>query len=129
MLRICRLPSETLFDHTWALRKVDIGEQVDHLAYATSSGTYVLGTSHSANFKLPEDDELHPDWRNEGMSFVVTYMRMLTGLVISFLPEVRQCSLKVVSPRTWTVIDRCAPKQLANEFPNTYTFLLREATH
>ncbi|RLL99794.1 mRNA cleavage and polyadenylation factor subunit [Aspergillus turcosus] len=90
VLRICRLPSETLFDYTWALRKVDIGEQVDHLAYATSSGTYVLATSHSANFKLPEDDELHPDWRNE---------------VISFLPEVRQCSLKVVSPRTWTVID------------------------
>ncbi|KAF7117248.1 hypothetical protein CNMCM5793_006004 [Aspergillus hiratsukae] len=80
VLRICRLPSDTIFDHTWALRKVDIGEQVDHLAYATSSGTYVLGTSRSAHFKLPEDDELHPDWRNE---------------VISFLPDVRQCSLKV----------------------------------
>ncbi|KAF4252641.1 hypothetical protein CNMCM8057_005920 [Aspergillus fumigatus] len=90
VLRICRFPSETLFDYTWALRKISIGEQVDHLAYATSSETYVLGTSHSADFKLPDDDELHPDWRNE---------------VISFLPELRQCSLKVVSPRTWTVID------------------------
>ncbi|GIC92592.1 cleavage/polyadenylation factor CFT1 [Aspergillus udagawae] len=90
VLRICRFPSETLYDYTWALRKIDIGEQVDHLVYATSSETYVLGTSHSADFKLPEDDELHPDWRNE---------------VISFLPELRQCSLKVVSPRTWTVID------------------------
>ncbi|KAF4287573.1 hypothetical protein CNMCM8689_008357 [Aspergillus fumigatus] len=90
VLRICRFPSDTLFDYTWALRKISIGEQVDHLAYATSSETYVLGTSHSADFKLPDDDELHPDWRNE---------------VISFLPELRQCSLKVVSPRTWTVID------------------------
>lgn len=83
---------------------------MDHLAYATSSETYVLGTSHSADFKLPDDDELHPDWRNEGMTFVITYMRMLTGLVISFLPELRQCLLKVVSPRTWMVIDRYAPK-------------------
>ncbi|KAG2005350.1 hypothetical protein GB937_008766 [Aspergillus fischeri] len=66
VLRICRFPSETLFDYTWALRKIGIGEQVDHLAYATSSETYVLGTSHSADFKLPDDDELHPDWRNEG---------------------------------------------------------------
>ncbi|KAH2266319.1 mRNA cleavage and polyadenylation factor subunit, partial [Aspergillus fumigatus] len=90
VLRICRFPSETLFDYTWALRKISIREQVDHLAYATSSETYVLGTSHSADFKLPDDDELHPDWRNE---------------VISFLPELRQCLLKVVSPRTWMVID------------------------
>ncbi|KAF4160597.1 hypothetical protein CNMCM6936_002869 [Aspergillus lentulus] len=66
VLRICRFPSETLFDYTWALRKIGIGEQVDHLAYATSSETYVLATSHSADFKLPDDDELHPDWRNEG---------------------------------------------------------------
>lgn len=45
-----------------------LGEQVDHLTYSTSSDTYVLGTSHKADFRLPEDDELHPEWRNEGRS-------------------------------------------------------------
>lgn len=30
------------------------------------SDTYVLGTSSSVGFKLPDNDELHPEWRNEG---------------------------------------------------------------
>lgn len=46
---------------------IHIGEQVEHLAYSPSSGTYVLGTSHRADFKLPDDDELHPEWRSEGL--------------------------------------------------------------
>ncbi|KAA8642192.1 Cleavage and polyadenylation specificity factor subunit 1 [Aspergillus tanneri] len=42
------------------------------------------------SLKLPEDDELHPEWRNE---------------VISFLPEVHRSSLKLASSRTWSIID------------------------
>ncbi|KAL4888118.1 CPSF A subunit region-domain-containing protein [Aspergillus ambiguus] len=90
ILRMCQLPRETHFDYQWPLRRIAIGEQVDHLAYSASSGTYVVGTSHQSEWKLPDDDELHPEWRNE---------------VISFLPEVDQSSLKVVSPKTWEVID------------------------
>lgn len=33
---------------------------------------YVLGTSHKTEFKLPEDDELHPEWRNEGLLILYT---------------------------------------------------------
>lgn len=44
-----------------------MGESVDHLAYSPSSEMYALGTSNKANFKLPNDDELHPEWRNEGL--------------------------------------------------------------
>lgn len=40
---------------------------MEHLTYSGSSGTYVLGTSHKADFQLPDDDELHPEWRNEGL--------------------------------------------------------------
>lgn len=65
-VRISQLPSDTIFDYSWPLRKITIGEQVDHLAYSSSSGMYVLGTSHQAEFKLPDDDELHPEWGNEG---------------------------------------------------------------
>jgi cleavage and polyadenylation specificity factor subunit 1 len=67
-----------------------VEEQVDFLTYSTSSNTYVLGTSCSVGFKLPENDELHPEWRMES---------------ISFLPEVPQSSVKVVSPKTWAIID------------------------
>lgn len=49
------------------MRPVQIGEQVEHLAYSASSKTYVLGTSRKTGFKLPDDDELHPEWRNEGL--------------------------------------------------------------
>ncbi|KAG2415737.1 hypothetical protein HFD88_006928 [Aspergillus terreus] len=90
VLRMCQLPRETHFDYQWPMRRIPIGEQIDHLAYSASSETYVLGTSHRAEWKLPDDDELHPEWRNE---------------VISFLPEVDQSSLKVVTPKTWEVID------------------------
>ncbi|THC92259.1 hypothetical protein EYZ11_008266 [Aspergillus tanneri] len=69
---------------------VRLWEQVDHLAYSASSGSYVLGSCHRMSLKLPEDDELHPEWRNE---------------VISFLPEVHRSSLKLASSRTWSIID------------------------
>lgn len=89
-IRACQFPSETQFDHPWTLRKVSMDEQVDFLTYSTSSETYILGTSCSMGFKLPDNDELHPEWRNE---------------TTSFLPEVPQSSVKVVSPKTWSVID------------------------
>ncbi|KAJ5920682.1 hypothetical protein N7516_011540 [Penicillium verrucosum] len=89
-IRACQLPSQTQFDHSWTLRKVPIEEQVDFLAYSTSSETYVLGTSHQGDFKLPEGDDLHPEWRNEELSFC---------------PKIPESSIKVVSPKTWTIVD------------------------
>lgn len=89
-IRGCQFPPDTQFDYPWTLRKIPVEEQVDFLTYSTSSNTYVLGTSCSVGFKLPENDELHPEWRMES---------------ISFLPEVPQSSVKVVSPKTWAIID------------------------
>ncbi|KAJ5753862.1 uncharacterized protein N7511_008015 [Penicillium nucicola] len=89
-VRACQMPPQTQFDYSWTLRKVALEEQVDHLAYSTSSETYVFASSQRADFKLPEGDDLHPEWRNEE---------------ISFCPEVPQCSIKVISPKTWSVID------------------------
>ncbi|KAL2828869.1 CPSF A subunit region-domain-containing protein [Aspergillus pseudoustus] len=89
-IRLAKLPHETKLGFPWALKRVPIGEQIDQLAYSSASGTYLLGTCTRSEFKLPDDDELHPEWRNE---------------VISFVPEVDRSSLKVVSPKTWSVID------------------------
>lgn len=66
-IRACQIPPETQLDHSWILRKVSLEEQVDFLTYSTASETYVLGTSSSVGFKLPENDELHPEWRDEGL--------------------------------------------------------------
>lgn len=71
----------TRFDYQWTLKKVHLGEQVDHLAYSTSSGMYVLGTCHATDFKLPDDDELHPEWRNEGLCSI--YLIQGTRLKLS----------------------------------------------
>lgn len=88
------------------MRVVHIGEQVEHLAYSASSETYVLGTSRKADFKLPDDDELHPEWRNEGLFSISILEYVLMILEISLFPEVEQSSVKVVSQKTWSVIDR-----------------------
>ncbi|KAL4986956.1 CPSF A subunit region-domain-containing protein [Aspergillus falconensis] len=89
-LHLAKLPEGTQLGYPWLMRRVPVGEQIDKLTYTSASDTYVLGTCQRCEFKLPEDDELHPEWRNEE---------------ISFLPEVDQSSLKVVSPKTWSVID------------------------
>lgn len=83
IIRICQLPPDTKFDYPWTLRKVPIGENVDYLTYSPSSETYVLGTSHKTEFKLPEDDELHPEWRNEG-SFDYTLCEKYANVSQSF---------------------------------------------
>ncbi|KAJ5634886.1 Cleavage/polyadenylation specificity factor A subunit C-terminal [Penicillium herquei] len=90
IIRTCRLPPNINLDYSWIIRKVQLDEQVDFLTYATASKTYVLGTSSNEDFKLPDNDELHPEWRGEE---------------IEFLPEVPQSFIKVVSPKTWEVID------------------------
>ncbi|KAL2869932.1 cleavage/polyadenylation factor CFT1 [Aspergillus lucknowensis] len=90
LIRLAKLPSGTQLGYSWALKRVPIGEQIDQLAYSSASETYVLGTCVGSDFRLPDDDELHPEWRNE---------------VISFVPQVHQSSLKVVNPKTWSVID------------------------
>ncbi|KAJ5902421.1 Cleavage/polyadenylation specificity factor A subunit C-terminal [Penicillium taxi] len=89
-IRGCQIHPDTQLDYSWTLRKVLLEEQVDFLTYSTASDTYVLGTSVNVDFKLPENDELHPEWRNESTSF---------------LPKVPQTSVNVISPKTWTIID------------------------
>lgn len=42
-----------------------MGEEVQALDYHTKMEAYVIGTSHKADFKLPEDD-FHDNWGGEG---------------------------------------------------------------
>lgn len=61
-----KLPGNTRFDSSWVTRKIPLGEQVDYLQYASRSEAYVIGTSQNVDFKLPENDESHTEWKNEG---------------------------------------------------------------
>ncbi|KAI1928729.1 mRNA cleavage and polyadenylation factor subunit [Ophidiomyces ophidiicola] len=90
MVRMCRLPGNVRLENSWAMRKINMGEQIDLLEYAAKSETYVLGACHKADFKLPDDDEVHTEWRNEE---------------ISFMPQLDTGCIKLLSPRTWSVID------------------------
>ncbi|KAK2873627.1 mRNA cleavage and polyadenylation factor subunit, partial [Arthroderma sp. PD_2] len=90
VIRMSRLPSNTRFDSTWATRKITLGEQVDGIVYSSASESYVIGTSVKEDFKLPEDDESHAEWRNE---------------FITFLPQLERGTVKLLDPKTWSVID------------------------
>ena len=81
-IQVCQIFPETQLHYSWPLRKISLDEQVDFLTYSTASETYVLGTSTSVEFKLPEDDELHPEWRNEGSlsAIPMTYRRLCNAL-------------------------------------------------
>ena len=46
-------------------RRIPLGEEVHALSYHEIQDAYVLGTSTSADFKLPED-EFHHQWNEEG---------------------------------------------------------------
>ncbi|CAG8367489.1 unnamed protein product [Penicillium salamii] len=106
-IRACQLPPKTQFDYPWPLRQIPLEEQVDFLAYSTSSETYVIGTSRPADFKLPEGDDLHPEWRGEGTYIADSYIgtSLITVVELSFCPKIPESSIKVISPKTWTIID------------------------
>ena len=67
-LRVSQMPSDVRFgEMDWVAHKVVLGEEVQALSYHPSMEVYVLGTSQGINFKLPDDDDFHNEWRNEGM--------------------------------------------------------------
>lgn len=64
-----QLPPKTQYGvSNWASQKVDLGEDVECLTYFSRTGSYVLGTIHPADFKLPINNEGHSEWADEGTS-------------------------------------------------------------
>lgn len=108
-MRVAQLYENTQLDFSWPVRKVALNEQVDHLVYSTTSETYVVGTTFEQDFKLPDDDELHPEWADESkltkMSFL-SYMTDHSLLDIKLRPRVAHGSIKLLNPITWKIIDR-----------------------
>ncbi len=67
-MRTSKFPSEVRFGETdWLARKVVLGEEVQALSYHPAMEVYVLGTSQKVDFRLPEDDDFHHEWKGEGI--------------------------------------------------------------
>ncbi|KAI9835730.1 MAG: hypothetical protein M1819_001908 [Sarea resinae] len=91
IVRVSQLPPKTHFSETgWATRKVAVGSEVYTLSYHAPMGVYVIGTSEKEEFKLPEDDDFHHEWKREDTSFK---------------PEIDHGFIKILNPITWTVVD------------------------
>ena len=73
--------------------------------------SYVLGTRRNADFKLPDDDDFHHEWRSEGLPLLILSRiqnRQADTVLftdISFRPQIDQGSLKLLSPRNWSILD------------------------
>jgi cleavage and polyadenylation specificity factor subunit 1 len=90
-LSVARLPTETSLGHSdWIERKVELGSDVSGIAYLERTQSYVLATSHPADFQLPQDDEWHAEWKNENSTC---------------LPQLEQGSVKLLSSATFNIID------------------------
>lgn len=74
----------------WVPRKVVLGEEISNICYFDRTNTYVLASSHLADFHLPHDDEWHPEWQDEASTF---------------LPQVEEGSLKLFSPKMSSIVD------------------------
>ena len=64
--RAAQLPSQRRYETGWVTRRVPLGEEVHALAYHEEMDVYVLGTSTTLDFRLPED-EFHSHWTAEGV--------------------------------------------------------------
>lgn len=93
-LTFCEIPRDIILDHNdWAIRKVEIGEEVSFLTFHPRTGTYVLATSRPAPFHLPRDDEWRPEWTADNEKATP-----------DFLPTTRSYSIKLISAVTHSII-------------------------
>ena len=76
---------------SWSIKRIPLGQDVASVSYFAPTDSYVLGTNYTTDFQLPQEDEWHPDWRNEATDF---------------LPTTVQSSLKLLSPSTHSVISQ-----------------------
>lgn len=95
--RTCQLPSNCRYGDTgWAMKKIPLGQTVEKVVWHEPAGVYVISTSSSISFKLPEDD-YHHEWAKEDTTF---------------LPYDCHSTLKILDPGTWSIIDEFDQMQL-----------------
>ncbi|KAI5289529.1 mRNA cleavage and polyadenylation factor subunit [Ascosphaera aggregata] len=89
LVRMCHISPDVSLETSWATRRIQLDEEVVSICYSPAQDVYALGTIQTVGFKLPDDDEIHPEWQNEVLNFFLP--RMKTGSVQ--LLETEQCLL------------------------------------
>lgn len=90
-LSVAKLPVElSIGNSDWIQRKVELGLDVSGITYLERTQSYVLAASSLTDFQLPQDDEWHSDWKTEDATF---------------LPQIQQGSVKLLSSKTFNIID------------------------
>lgn len=87
-------PKDTLLGVSpWVICKRNLGMDVTNLSFFPRQHAYVLATSETANFQLPQDDEWHPDWQEEQLTMPPlverSTLRVLSRTSLSFTSAYR----------------------------------------
>ncbi|KAI5292931.1 mRNA cleavage and polyadenylation factor subunit [Ascosphaera acerosa] len=90
VVRICRIPADISLDMSWVTRRVPLGQEAVALCYHPGKDVYAVGTSRAVNFKLPDDDEIHPEWQSESLAF---------------FPQMQTGSVQLYETSSWGLID------------------------
>ncbi|KAI0021099.1 CPSF A subunit region-domain-containing protein [Xylariomycetidae sp. FL0641] len=91
--RVTQIPTgnTTYAEIGMSLRKLPLEVDTHSMSHHPPSGTFVAGCDTLEPFELPKDDDYHKEWHHEKD--------------LTFKPMVERGLLKLINPKTWTVID------------------------
>lgn len=91
--RVCQLPAgnTTYAEIGMPLRKLPLNIDTHTISFHPTSGTFVIGCDTFEPFELPKDDDYHKEWHLEKD--------------LQLKPTVEHGLVKLINPKTWTVID------------------------
>ncbi|KAI5304637.1 mRNA cleavage and polyadenylation factor subunit [Ascosphaera pollenicola] len=89
-VRMCQIPPDVSLETSWATRRIPLNEEIMSICYSPAQDVYALGTTQEVGFKLPDDDEIHPEWQTEALTF---------------FPHVQTGSVQLLEPSRWSLID------------------------
>ncbi|KAI0200878.1 CPSF A subunit region-domain-containing protein [Astrocystis sublimbata] len=92
--RVCQIPASPTTSYAeigMPLRKLPLNVDIHSITFHPTSNTFVIGCDTLDPFELPKDDDYHKEWHLE------------KDLPIK--PLVQHGLIKLVNPKTWTLID------------------------
>lgn len=91
--RVCQLATDqtTYAEVGMSLRKLPLNIDTHSVSFHPPSETFVIGCHVLEPFELPKDDDYHKEWHSEKE--------------LRLKPTVPRGLIKLINPKTWTVID------------------------
>ncbi|KAI1752219.1 CPSF A subunit region-domain-containing protein [Xylaria castorea] len=92
--RVCQIPAShttTYAEIGMSLRKLPLNVDTHTVTFHPTSKTFVVGCDVLEPFELPKDDDYHKEWHLEKD--------------LQFKPIVEHGLIKLINPKTWTIID------------------------